>query len=52
MFIVNEDLKMLKSNRNREGIFGFTIKEVENKKWMELLPENEKELIRDTILCG
>lgn len=46
MFIVNEDLKMLKSNRNREGIFGFTIKEVENKKWMELLPENEKELIK------
>lgn len=46
-FIIGENMEVLQSSMNWEGIFGYSRRELEGKNWLEYLPEEEIEKIKN-----
>ncbi|MHC1717814.1 MAG: HD domain-containing phosphohydrolase [Acidaminococcaceae bacterium] len=46
-FIIGENMEVLQSSMNWEGIFGYSRRELEGKNWMECLPNEEMEKIKN-----
>ena len=46
-FIIGENMEVLQSSMNWEGIFGYSRKELEGKNWLECLPKEEIEKIKN-----
>lgn len=45
-FIIGENMEVLQSSMNWDGVFGYTRCELENNKWMKCLPEKELEKLQ------
>ena len=46
-FIIGENMEVLQSSMNWEGIFGYSRRELEGKNWLECLPKEEIEKVKN-----